>query len=253
MNLQNRALCILLAALLIGMFPGVVLAEQFTLEEGTPVRLKLVNTVTSSKAHEGDEVSFKVIDDILAIDGKTVLIPAGSSAWGSVTEANKRGRIGGKGELALIIEGAQAANGKTVPLRASISREGHSKLGTVIALSLLVTPLFLFMRGKDAKIHAGAQLSAYIDRDSIIDIPSASPAVASASPVKTRRDFSPAETVPSMDEASREPEVPAYLQKYVEDTPSLSDTLQTLESLRQQGLLSEEEFETKKQALLLTK
>jgi hypothetical protein len=161
----------LLAAMVLPFVPCASLADSFVLSEGTPVRLKLTQTLTSSKNKEGDPIHLKVIDDILDTEGETVLIQAGSDAWGTISEAIKKGRMGGKGELALTIDGAKAINQATVPLRATISREGHTKLGTVVALSVLVTPLFLLMRGKDAKILAGTPLSAYIDRDTRIALP----------------------------------------------------------------------------------
>ncbi len=210
-------------------FPMHASAVPYPLDEGTPIRLRLAETVKSSKSREGDKVKLKVVEDVFATDGKTILIQAGTEAWGSVVEVEKRGRLGNKGTLALMIEGTRAVNGRTVPLRASINREGQSKLGTVVALSLIVTPLFLFMRGKDAKILAGTELSAYIDRDTVVDLPEST---------------SPARQV-ATDSASLS--VPGYLLPFVEtdDTSKQRDALKALNELKAQGLLSGEEYEAK--------
>lgn len=234
MSRQSKAIALtLMTTFLMGMIPQSLLAEELSLEEGTPVRLKLVDTVTSSRNKEGDKITLKVVDDILALDGKTVLVQAGADAWGTVVEVSKRGRIGSKGELSLTIDGVKAVNGQKVPLRASINRQGSSQLGTVVALSLLVTPLFLLMRGKDAKIVAGTQLSAYIDRNTLIT------------------NIAPSTISPTT--SSSEPSTGTILLHTEESKGTSSGSaqaLQALEALRQQGFLTPEEYEAKKKTLL---
>jgi hypothetical protein len=243
---KKRALSVLLAINLMGIFPGVGLAETYSVDEGTPVRLALTQTVNSSKNKEGDRVEFKIIDDILALDGRTVLIEAGTIAWGSISEATKRGRIGNKGELALQVIGTKAVNGATIPLRASISREGQNKLGTVVALSVLISPLFLFMRGKDAKILAGTELSAYVDRSTPVEL-----AVKPSKVVPVNSSVDQVVMTEKRTATVGNASVPSYLQKYVEqDASTNNETLQALDSLLKQGLLSQEEYQAKKQILL---
>jgi hypothetical protein len=239
MNLKNKVLPLLLASSLATMFPLSVLADQVKLEEGVPVRLKLLDTVSSGTNHEGDNVSFMVIDDIMAADGTTVLIKSGTPAWGSVSAVKERGRMGEKGELSLAVSGTKTIDGKKVPLRASVNRNGEGKLGSVIALSLIVTPLFLLMRGKDAKVPAGSQVNAYIDREVLVEVPSTSNTNAVTSVSATVK-------LPGGDAGT--PAVPEYLQKYTDNDKT--EALKALESLRGQGVLTQAEYETKKSALL---
>lgn len=241
----KKILSLSLVIHLMGLFPGACLAASYTVEEGTPLRLRLDQTINSSKNKEGDRVDFKVIEDVMALDGKTVLIKAGTPAWGTIVEANKRGRIGGKGELALQVVGTKAVNGKVVPLRASITREGQSKIGTVVALSLFVSPLFLFMRGRDAKVLAGAEISAYVDRNTQVEIATSPP---SDSPDNASVGTTAGSVLPPQIVNDRT--VPSYLEKYVEQQTPENETLQALEALRNQGLLSQEEYEAKRQLLL---
>lgn len=147
------------------------MAEPLNLPEGTTVRLKTINSISSSNSQEGASVNFQVMDDVTAPDNKTVLLKAGSSAWGQVTNAKKRGRIGSGGELAITVEGSTAVDGTKIPLRANLKREGQEKQGASIALSFFITPLFLLMRGKDAQVPAGTEISAYVDRTVAVNLP----------------------------------------------------------------------------------
>ncbi|MFI4974499.1 MAG: hypothetical protein ACHP84_08175 [Caulobacterales bacterium] len=52
-----------------------------------------------------------------------------------------------------------------VHLRANKSQEGKSTQSTTIVLSLLVSPLFLLMHGKDATIPKGQAVVGYVDSD----------------------------------------------------------------------------------------
>ncbi len=63
--------------------------KQPCLEDGTPVRLRMSQTVSSADAHVNDRVEFEVLEDIKVAD--VLVIPKGGIAWGdgyaSTTEA----------------------------------------------------------------------------------------------------------------------------------------------------------------------
>lgn len=234
MQKRNKALASLLAFSISFALPFQVFADSLKLEEGEQVRLKLLDTLSSGTNHAGDSVAFQVIDDITAPDG-TVLIKAGTGAWGSVTNAEERGRMGEKGELSLAISGTKAVDGKKVALRASLNRDGKGKLGSVIALSLIVTPLFLLMRGKDAKIPAGSQLTAYIDREQFVEVQSLSKASPNSNDVSA-----------TVNGQIAKPQTQSQLTQPALD-PS-QNNLKALEQLYKQGILTQKEFESKKKA-----
>ncbi len=66
----------------------IVAARPCTLQDGTPVKLKLAQTISSADAHVGDEINFEVLEDI-TVDG-VVVISKGALAIGSVTTAEPK-------------------------------------------------------------------------------------------------------------------------------------------------------------------
>jgi len=240
---NTNVLALSLAVCISSLFP-TAWADQIVLAEGTPVQLKFRDTVSSGKNQPGDTINLVVLEDILADDGKTVLVKAGSAAWGTVADCKKRGMIGSKGELAISIDGTKAIDGKKIPLRANISREGQSRLGATVALSLIVTPLFLLMKGKDAKMLANVRVSAFVDRDTLITAnptPEIQTATTDAAPTIMLNTDATVQSVP----------VPEYLQKYSEsdEATQASNSLKALDQLKAQGLLTQEEYDAKKQSL----
>jgi len=57
-----------------------------------------------------------------------------------------------------------------VRLRASSARKGEDKTGTVVVGTVLLSPLFLLMRGKDVTIERGTALTVYVDGDREISL-----------------------------------------------------------------------------------
>ncbi len=242
MSLKNKVFALALASSLVLMTPMAALADLIKLEQGTPVRLKLIDSVSSGRNKEGDSVSFQVAEDVMGPDDKTILIKEGAPAWGSVSMLQERALAGQKGEISLTIEGTKAIDGKKVPLRASLNRQGASKQGTTLALALCVSWLFVFMKGKDAQIPAGAPVTAYIDRDVLVDA-KLEPMDTAAKSVTTAS--AAVMNVPAVSDAKA---VPGYLQKYV-DKGQQAESLKALEQLRNQGVLTQQEFDAKKKSL----
>src|SRR5579883_2414668 len=68
------------------------------LEEGTPVRLRLMQDINSATAQAGQTLSFEVIDDVKV--GSTIVIAEGSQAIGTIVEAEAKKSLGRAGKLA---------------------------------------------------------------------------------------------------------------------------------------------------------
>jgi hypothetical protein len=200
-----------------------------------------------------------VVDDVLGADEKTILIKAGTPAWGSISNLEERGHMGEKGQLSLSIEGTKSVDGKKIPLRAAVNRDGKAKLGTVIALSFIVTPLFLFMRGKDATIAAGTQVNTYVDRDMHVDVTAVtSKSVAQSEPAAlnvTAAVVSPAvaapdaSSSPSVSAGSTETSMTTVPSPQTKATETVQDETAALDKLYQSGLLTKKEYATKLKAL----
>lgn len=134
--------------------------SSFALEDGTPVKLKLKETLSSKTAQENDSVAFTVAEDVKVKN--TVVIPQGATAKGIVVEAQKGKMLGRKGKLTIAVKEVTLANGERVALRANQSKGGGLSAGT-IAASVILTPLFLLMGGRNVTYEAGTELTAYID------------------------------------------------------------------------------------------
>ncbi len=146
-----------------------------TLFDGTPVKLRLSQTISSADAKVGQEVPFEVIEDV-QVDGVTVL-PKGSTAIGTVTEAQPKKRMGRGGKLNVTISYARLADDEKVALRAvkDTSGGGHvgAMTGAMVATGIVffpAAPLFLFMHGKDITIPQGTEITAFVEGDMHLDM-----------------------------------------------------------------------------------
>ena len=186
---------------------GVAQSTAFKIEDATPVKLRLQRNVSSADAQVGEKVDFDVLDEI-TVNGVTV-IPKGSVAWGTVTEAQAKRRMARGGKLEMNIDTVRLADGEKCPLRAvkDVKGGGHTGAMTagIVATSLIVwpaAPFFLFMHGKDITIPEGTEITAYINGDMKLDLakftspassaPIAAPAVATALAAKAEPASNPA-------------------------------------------------------------
>ena len=148
--------------------------QGFGLEDGTPVKLRTARTISSADAHTGDTLDFEVLEDVLVKD--TLVIPKGGIAWGTVTEAQPKRRMGRGGKLDVNIDSVRLKDGEKVPLRAvkDVKGGGHTgaMTGAMVGTAIVffpAAPLFLFMHGKDITIPKGTEITAYINGDTRLD------------------------------------------------------------------------------------
>ena len=134
-------------------------AEEIVLTEGTPLNVVVVQEITSKTANPNDAVNFKVDED-LVVNGQ-VLVRKGTAAVGSVIHAQKGGYLGKSGKLAIQVESTQTVDDQSIKLRAAKGKEGDDKTYSTAALSI-ISPLFLFKKGGEAKIAEGTRLTVYI-------------------------------------------------------------------------------------------
>ena len=147
-----------------------LLPGQFILQDATPVRLRLNRNVSSADAHEGDSVDFEVLEDVAA--NGVVVIPKGSVAIGTVTEAQPKRRMGRAGKLEIVLDYVRLADTEKAAVRAVKDAKGGSHTvgmtAGIVATGLLffpAAPFFLFMHGKDITVPKGAEVTAYINGD----------------------------------------------------------------------------------------
>jgi hypothetical protein len=105
-------LCTLLLALV------AVAQNNVSIPAGTPLKVKLVTTLSTFSNKSGDPFSGRLIEPVV-IGGKTV-IPIGATVRGRVTKVNEPRRIAGKPTIGLFPETLILPNGERFMLNAPV-------------------------------------------------------------------------------------------------------------------------------------
>jgi hypothetical protein len=127
---------------------------EFTLRNGTPIRMKLGKTISSATAHVGDEVDLQVAEEVV-VDGFLV-IPQGAAAVGSVKEAEPKKRLGHGGKLAFSINFVRLKDNEKATVRSYQESTGpNNSAGTILPLAT----------GKEVVYVEGTEFTAYVDGD----------------------------------------------------------------------------------------
>ena len=162
--------------------------QPHTLLDGTPIKLRLSQTVSSADAHVNQEVPFEVVEDV-KVDN-VVVLPKGATAIGVVTEAEPKRRMGRGGKLNINISYARLADNEKAALRAMQNEKGGGHVGAMtgamVGTAIVffpAAPLFLFMHGKDITIPQGTEITAFVEGDMHLDM--AKFGVAPAAPAAT--------------------------------------------------------------------
>jgi len=163
-----------------------------TLLDGTAVKLRLGENLTSATAKAGDQVSFEVTEEV-DVDGVAV-IAKGGQALATVTDASPKKSMGRGGKLDVNVDSVRLIDGEKAQLRAVQDNKGGGHVGAMtgamVATSIVffpAAPLFLFVHGKDIVIPQGTEVTAFVQGDMKLDmakfapVPPAGAAVAAAS------------------------------------------------------------------------
>jgi hypothetical protein len=133
-----------------------------TLHEGDEVSLKFAEALSSKTAVADDPVQFVLADDLKA--GDVTVAKAGAKALGTVSHVQRAGMFGKGAELAVRLDYLRVG-GTKVKLRGTKAREGQSKQGSAIALTILLGPIGIFKHGKEIEILGGTVLKAFVADD----------------------------------------------------------------------------------------
>ncbi|HEY5174645.1 MAG TPA: PEGA domain-containing protein [Terriglobales bacterium] len=145
-----------------------------TLQSGTPVRLRLSETLSSYSVIVGQTIEFEVLDNVKV--GEVTVIAKGALAWGTVSEAQSSRSLGRGGKMDINIDSVRLVDGERVALRAVRNTKGSGNvvaMAGAVATSIVFPPavFFLFMHGEDTTIPEGMEITAYINGDVPLDIP----------------------------------------------------------------------------------
>jgi len=164
------------------------IASPNTLLDGTAIKLRLAENLSSATAKTGQSVSFEVIDDVL-VQG-VVVLPKGAQALATVTEANTKKSMGRGGKLNVNVDSARLVDGEKVQLRAVQDNKGGGHVGAMtgamVATAIVffpAAPLFLFIHGKDITIPKGTEVTAFVEGDTKLDMAKFAPVVAGSTVV----------------------------------------------------------------------
>ena len=149
-------------------------SRPFMLEDGTPIKLRLSQTVSSADAHVNDLVQFEVLEDVMV--GDAVVIPKGASALGTVTEAVPKRRMARGGKLEIVMDSVRLSDGQKAPLRAVKEAKGGGHTGGmtvgIVATAIVfwpAAPLFLLVHGKDITFPKGTDVPTFVNGDMKLD------------------------------------------------------------------------------------
>ncbi len=141
-----------------------------TLLDGTPVKMRLAENLSSETNKTGDQVPFEVTEEV-DVDGVEV-IPKGAQALATVTDAQPKRRMGRGGKLDVNVDSVRLADGEKAQLRAEKGAKGGGHVGAMtgamVGTAIVffpAAPLFLFMHGKSVEIPKGTEVTAFVQGD----------------------------------------------------------------------------------------
>ncbi len=151
-----------------------------TLLDGTPVKMRLGENLSSETNKTGDSVPFEVTDEV-DVDGVAV-IPKGAQGLATITTAEPKRRMGRGGKLDVNIDSVRLADGEKAQLRAEKDMKGGGHVGAMtgamVGTAIVffpAAPLFLFMHGKSVEIPKGTEVTAFVQGDMHIDMANFTP------------------------------------------------------------------------------
>ncbi len=135
--------------------------QVIVLPEGEEFTVQTVDEISSNTASENDPINLRVAEDVKV--GNQVVIARGTLVKGIVASVEQRGHLGNGGKLGLRIESTTTIDRQRVKLRASKGKGNTGTVGSTIALSLFISPLFLLRRGNHAVIKPGTKIQVFTD------------------------------------------------------------------------------------------
>jgi len=167
-NTSLQRLCIWL------LFGGIASA-QVQIPEGTPLRVRLEQDLSSATAQKGQQVQLSVAEEV-KVDS-IVVISKGAPATGQIIEAVPR-KLTGSGKLDFSVVAVVAADGQSIPLRysqdkkAAGSNNTNGLIGSGATIMFGPTVVMLRMLGaKDIILQRGTIVEVFTDRSHVFQSP----------------------------------------------------------------------------------
>src|SRR5215472_5480880 len=155
--------------LIVASLLAVVCQAQIVVSEGTKVRVRLEQQISSATAEEGQTVEFSVTDSVRV--GDTVVISEGARVTGVITEAHEKRRLGRAGKLDFSIDRVRTVDNQWVPLRYTVTKKSGQSHAVrtgiltagVAAVFWPAAPVMLLWKGQDVNINRGVAFEVFTD------------------------------------------------------------------------------------------
>ncbi len=141
------------------------------LESGSQVVLRVDENFKAAGKADSGIINAVVASDVYSADGSKVLVSTGTPATLEFT-AESNSSWGKAGKVCITNATTKTIDNKRVSLRLSSCKNGGSKLGGVIVLSVLFFPIGLFsgfMKGSMPKIQQGTTFNATVTQDILVE------------------------------------------------------------------------------------
>jgi hypothetical protein len=165
-----RILTLVLTAFVLALGTGASAATTVTVPGATPMKIRLIDTISSSNANVGDTFQFRADSDVV-VNG-WIVVAKGAPGQGEVISVDRAGSHGHAGNLGLKFDYIYSVDGKKIRLTATNKKQegdqrgGASSTATVTS-TLLLGPVGLFahnwVKGRDVTIDNTRSLDAYVD------------------------------------------------------------------------------------------
>lgn len=151
-----------------------VATANAVLRAGTPIQLRMLEEVTTKKkaARVGQRFMMEVAAPV-EING-VVVIPAGTPAWGEITEVRNKGMWGKSGKLTARLLYVRV-DGRQIRLTGTFDDKGVTGTAGVVGAVALIPVAGFFMTGTSATFPKGAEVGGFIDEDVQLAIANSAP------------------------------------------------------------------------------
>jgi hypothetical protein len=171
-----------------------------TLQDGTAIKLRLGENLTSATAKAGQQVSFEVLEEV-DVEGVPV-IAKGAQALATVTTAETKKSMGRGGKLDVNVDSVRLLDGEKAALSATQNAKGGGHTGAMTAgmvgtaiVFFPAAPLLLFIHGKDITIPKGTEVTAFVSGDMKLDMSRFAPVTSTGTAVASTPSAAPGLTV----------------------------------------------------------
>jgi hypothetical protein len=160
--------------LIIAFVSALACQAQIVVSEGTKVRVRLEQQVSSATAEEGQVVEFMVTDAVR--EGDAIVIAEGARATGVITQAQAKRRLGRAGKLDFSIERVRSVDDQWIPLRYAVmkkSGQSHAVATGIVTAGVAAAfwpaaPVFLLRKGGDVTINRGVSFDVFTDANHVL-------------------------------------------------------------------------------------